>query len=283
MSRPVTAASQRRPARQAPAAKAEVPAGRPPEAPRAPGSGGTASGSAPREGGPRGLSGNPGVDSGRCPRGRTGSAVPRGGVTVSPPDAPRGNLSCSRAPGWRREATPPVRATRPQRPGPGLGRGRGAADGPGSRSQPPAPSAPLARGPGSCPHLLPLLAPALGAGGRRGERKGREGGSRRGTGLRKGREGTRPGTGDRRELRPGPALSPPARAGQSQGPRRPGLFPPCDPSPPARPARPLPPPADRRRSCLPRRPHGPTLLTPRPCSRGPCGCCGTRAPPGEWC
>uniref|UniRef100_A0A8D1WP03 Ral guanine nucleotide dissociation stimulator-like 2 n=1 Tax=Sus scrofa TaxID=9823 RepID=A0A8D1WP03_PIG len=36
-------------------------------------------------------------------------------------------------------------------------------------------SAPLVHGPGSCPHFLPFLAPALGAGGRGGERKGREG------------------------------------------------------------------------------------------------------------
>lgn len=36
-------------------------------------------------------------------------------------------------------------------------------------------SAPLVHDPGSCPHFLPFLAPALGAGGRGGERKGREG------------------------------------------------------------------------------------------------------------
>lgn len=36
-------------------------------------------------------------------------------------------------------------------------------------------SAALVRGPGSCPHFLPFLAPAVGAGGRGGERKGREG------------------------------------------------------------------------------------------------------------
>lgn len=114
-------------------------------------------------------------------------------------------------------------------------------------------STPLVRGPGSCPHFLPFLAPALGAGGRWGERKGREGpGAWRGgtRGCGKAGEGT--------------------RSGDSVGGWRPTVTaardPRAAPTPPEQ-APPWPDPAD----------------SPRPCSRGLCGCFGTRVPPGESC
>lgn len=57
-------------------------------------------------------------------------------------------------------------------------------------------SAPLVRRPGSCPHFLPFLAPALGASGRRGSGKGGRAGSLAGEyrGCGKAGEGTRSGT-----------------------------------------------------------------------------------------
>lgn len=84
---------------------------------------------------------------------------------------------------------------------------------------PGASSTPLVRGPGSCPHFLPFLAPALGAGGRWGERKGREGpGAWRGgtRGCGKAGEGTRSGAGDRQEQLPGTRALPPPLPSRSE-------------------------------------------------------------------
>lgn len=88
-------------------------------------------------------------------------------------------------------------------------------------SGPWASSAPRVRGPGSCPHFLPFLAPALGERGRGGERKGRKGprvlrgstggAEKPGRGLS---PGTRSGAGGRQEQRPGTRAGPhPFRAG----------------------------------------------------------------------
>nr|XP_060470226.1 ral guanine nucleotide dissociation stimulator-like 2 isoform X3 [Panthera onca] len=161
-----------------------------------------------------------------------GSVTPRGGVTdPSPPKAlptvvlasalcsGEGNVKFGPCPpsgagdrhpfqlsvGRRGLQDPRVGGSRAQRSwGPGLlGSGRWAS------------RAPLVRNPGSCPHFLPFLAPAVGAGGRGGERKGREGpGAWRGGngGAEKPRRGlgpgTRLGTGDRREQRLGTRAAP---------------------------------------------------------------------------
>ncbi|XP_044632321.2 ral guanine nucleotide dissociation stimulator-like 2 isoform X1 [Equus asinus] len=76
-------------------------------------------------------------------------------------------------------------------------------------------SAPLVRGPGSCPHFLPFLAPALGAGGRGGSGKGGRArepcGGVQGVAEKPGKglgPGTRSGAGDRREQRPGTRAAP---------------------------------------------------------------------------
>lgn len=117
--------------------------------------------------------------------------------------------------GSRLHYTHPVRATRvpgsQSRRWGWAGEG-GAQDGgagaPGSWTS----SAPLVRGPDSCPHFLPFLAPALRADGRRGERKGREGrepgGGSTGASEKPGRGlGWGPETDG--DSGPGPALPPP--------------------------------------------------------------------------
>lgn len=78
-------------------------------------------------------------------------------------------------------------------------------------SQPLASSTVLVGGPGSCPHFLPFLAPAVGRTRGGGKRKGREGpGAQRGAGGGRGKagEGTLLRARDGQEQRPGTRAQP---------------------------------------------------------------------------
>lgn len=168
-----------------------------------------AGGRAPR------LSGKPGLDRGRYPRGRAGRAVLRGGVTVPLRDThPREPQSCSWAPGWRLRAAPCCEGDGAAESRAGLGGGGRAGLGSPSR-RPPRPQ----------PWLLSSLPSLFGSCARSGRAQGRA--ERAGGPGRRGRRGCgKPGRGLGQgpetdgSSGPGPALPHPARsrAGQSRAP-----------------------------------------------------------------